>query len=639
MPKSEDEQPASPKQEPVAVPPERTHGHGHLPHLPSAFLEKLKRRNVGRVAILYVVVCYVILEPFEMFFHLLELPAWTGRTVVFLMVLGFPAALLFAWIYEVTPTGIKPSVDVDPRQSIASRTGRKLDRAIIAVLALALVYFVADKFWISKHAIESKTGNEVKLGNESKAGPEVKPVTEMSVAPGNRAAPVIPEKSVAVLPFVDMSEKKDQEYFSDGLAEELIDHLAHAEDLKVIARTSSFQFKGKNEDMRTIGQRLGVANLLEGSVRTSGNTLRITAQLINVMDGTHRWSETYDRQMGDIFKIQDDIAAAVVTALKATMTAVAMGPEKRSNIDSYNEMLRGRYFNQRKTEEDSQRAIEALRRSTAIDPDNATAWAELGSAYHSRGLYGWMAPKAAYVESRKAVDRALALNPNEARAHLVLGIIMRGYLHQGEAAKAHIRRAFELDPQLKADSLNDAINALADGQDEVALREFERHAELNPLDPNTLTWLAASLLDAKRLPEAERVARNILEINPDYSGAHCTLGYVLIEERKLDAALAEMNQEPGENNRLICVADALWALSRHGEAETSIAQAEFKYAESEAYGIAGYYARRGDADKTFKWLDRAYENQEPPVQLIKGDSDFLKFHTDPRFAAFVKKVN
>jgi hypothetical protein len=171
-PKSEDEQPASTKQEPVAVPTERTHGHGHLPHLPSAFLEKLKRRNVGRVAILYVVVCYVILEPFEMFFHLLELPAWTGRTVVFLMVLGFPAALLFAWIYEVTPTGIKPSVDVDPRQSIASRTGRKLDRAIIAVLAVALAYFMADKFWISKHVAEIKPVTEVKSVNE------VKPATE-----------------------------------------------------------------------------------------------------------------------------------------------------------------------------------------------------------------------------------------------------------------------------------------------------------------------------------------------------------------------------------------------------------------------------------------------------------------------------
>jgi adenylate cyclase len=633
-PKFEDEKAAILEQEPAAAPLAHKHGHGHLPHLPSRLLEKLKRRNVGRVAVLYVVVCYVILEPFEMFFHLLELPAWTGRTVVFLMVLGFPAALLFAWIYEVTPTGIKPSVDVDSRQSIASRTGRKLDRAIIAVLAVALAYFIVDKFWISKHVAEKKPLTEVK------SVAEVKPATEVPAVSGHAAstAPMVIEKSVAVLPFVDMSEKKDQEYFSDGLAEELIDHLAHADDLKVIARTSSFQFKGKNEDMRTIGQRLGVANLLEGSVRTAGNTFRITAQLINVIDGTHRWSETYDRKMGDIFKVQDEIAGAVVAALKATMTAPPMRLVQSSNIDSYNEILRGRYFRERTTREDSERSIEALRRAIAIDPNNATAWAELGAAYHSRGLYGWMPPKAAYAESRRAVDKALALNPNEARAHMVLGVIMRGYLHEGEAAKAHIRRAFELDPKLKADSLNDAIEALANGQSEVALAEFQRHAELNPLDPYTLSWLVGSLLDANRLPEAERAARNILEINPNYADAHCTLGYVLIEERKFDAALATMNEELGENSRLVCVADALWALSRHAEAQASIAQAEAKYADSEAYGIAGYYARRGDADKVFKWLDRAYENQEPPVQLIKGDSDFKKYQEDPRFGTLLKKV-
>ncbi len=174
--------------------------HEHVPHFLGGFLDKLKRRNVGRVAILYIVVCYLILEPFEMFFHLLELPAWTGRTVVFVMVLGFPAALLFAWIYEITPEGIKPSVEVNPSQSIARQTGRKLDRAIIAVLAVAIVYFVADKFWISKRAAV------------------LSPVATVAPAVVSApASPVIPEKSVAVLPFLDMSEKKDQEYFSDGL--------------------------------------------------------------------------------------------------------------------------------------------------------------------------------------------------------------------------------------------------------------------------------------------------------------------------------------------------------------------------------------------------------------------------------------
>ena len=213
--------PAVPSEDKGASP---GHSHAHLPHF-DGLLQKIKQRNVGRVAILYIVVSYLILEPFEMFFHLLDLPVWTGRTAVALVVLGFPLALLFAWIYEVTPTGIKPSTEVDPQQSIARQTGRKLDYAIIAVLALALVYFVADKFWISKRVATTPAATV--------AAPAA--VT----AAASPVIPVIPEKSVAVLPFVDMSEKKDQEYFSDGMSEEIIDLLAKVPDAYRHARLHS----------------------------------------------------------------------------------------------------------------------------------------------------------------------------------------------------------------------------------------------------------------------------------------------------------------------------------------------------------------------------------------------------------------
>src|ERR1700733_6141123 len=288
-PKSEDRRAAPAKTD--DSPRSHAPAHEHLPHLLSGFLDKLKRRNVGRVAILYIVVSYLILEPFEMFFHLLDLPVWTGRTAVALMVLGFPVALLFAWIYEITPTGIKPSTEVDPQQSIARQTGRKLDYAIIAVLAVALIYFVADKFWISKRV--------------AVATPAATVIPAVVSAP---AALVIPEKSVAVLPFVDMSEKKDQENFSDGLSEELIDKLTKIAELRVPARTSSFYFKGKQATIGDIAKALSVAYVLEGSVRKSGKTLRITAQLIKTDAGFHVWSETYDRPLNDVFKLQDEIA-------------------------------------------------------------------------------------------------------------------------------------------------------------------------------------------------------------------------------------------------------------------------------------------------------------------------------------------
>ena len=323
------------------------HSHAHLPHF-DGILQKIKQRNVGRVAILYIVVSYLILEPFEMFFHLLDLPVWTGRTAVALMVLGFPIALLFAWIYEITPTGIKPSTEVDPQQSIARQTGRKLDYAIIAVLAVALIYFVADKFWISKRV--------------AVATPAATVIPAVVSAP---AALVIPEKSVAVLPFVDMSEKKDQEYFSDGLSEELIDKLTKIAELRVPARTSSFYFKGKQATIGDIAKALSVAYVLEGSVRKSGKTLRITAQLIKTDAGFHVWSETYDRPLNDVFKLQDEIAEAVVKALKVSLLpAAAVTSKGTRNIDANDLYLQAVFLaNLQLSEDGAKRSVELLSRA------------------------------------------------------------------------------------------------------------------------------------------------------------------------------------------------------------------------------------------------------------------------------------
>jgi adenylate cyclase len=625
-PKSEAGQPPAAPVGP-AVPPEAAkgvsvgHPHAHLPHF-QGLLQKIKQRNVGRVAILYIVVSYLILEPFEMFFHLLDLPVWTGRTAVALVVLGFPVALLLAWVYEITPTGIKPSTDVDPQQSIARHTGRKLDRAIIAVLAVALVYFVADKFWISKRvAVMTPTA------------------TVAPAAFSASATLVIPEKSVAVLPFVDMSEKKDQEYFSDGLAEELIDHLAHAADLKVIARTSSFQFKGKNEDMRSIGQKLGVANLLEGSVRTSGNTLRVTAQLINVMDGTHRWSETYDRKMGDIFKIQDEIAAAVVAALKATMASMPTRANAYSdNVESYNEVLRGRYFLGRGTKEDSEKAMSAFRQSIELYPENADAWLGLANSYNMRGIFGWTPPAEAYREGRKAIDRALAINPNLAWAHHALGILELNYNFNFEAYNRENHLSVELDPSLAARTLDEGIFAFGAGEPAKAVQLFRRAKEVDPLDSHTLEWLATALYAANDLAEAERVNREMLEINPNRAGVYCNLGQLLLAQHQPDAALATMAKERDERSRLTCMPQPLWVLGRRAEADALLVQAQTTFPNSMAYPIAEAYAMRNDKDAAFQWLNRAYENREPQITVVKGDPDFRSLRNDSRFGALLRKL-
>jgi adenylate cyclase len=491
---------------------------------------------------------------------------------------------------------------------------------VAAVVAIIVAYLVVDKLWPSRHVAEETPSPAL-------------------VHAAASAAPAIPQKSVAVLPFVDMSERKDQEYFSDGLSEELIDHLAHARDLTVIARTSSFQFKGKNDDVRTIGQRLGVANLLEGSVRTSGKKLRITAQLIRVADGSHLWSETYDRDMGDIFKVQDSIAAEVVSALQATMATFVHPHESRPrNLQSYNAVLRGRYFGQRGTKQDSERGIAAFEEAIRLDPENAIAWSGLSDLYEVCAISGWMRPEDAKALARKAVDRALAIDPDLGQAHRILGEQQLKWNYNLEAARAEFKRARELEPDESKYWGLDSDVALVMGDPSEAVRLAEKLAEANPLNPSDLYNLASAIFYSDRLPEAERAAHNMVEQYPSYSYAQCLLGEVLLAERKPEAALAVMSAETDEAARLICVPDALWVLGRRKEADALLTEAAGKYASSSAASIAESYAMRNDHDQALMWLARAYDNRDGNMIYIRADPLMRNLRGDPRFTALLRKM-
>ena len=487
---------------------------------------------------------------------------------------------------------------------------RQIMVALAAIIALSAAWFAVNRLWQSPRPAVA-------------AG-----MPEKSVS----------SRSVAVLPFVDMSEKKDQEYFSDGLSEELIDHLAHAENLKVIARTSSFQFKGKNEDMRTIGQRLGVANLLEGSVRTSGNAIRVTAQLINVADGTHLWSETYDRKAGDIFKIQDEIVAAVVSALRARITALpASADPSAPNIESHKKVLLARYFNYRNTQPDSDRALGAIDEAIKIDPENGRAWVELADIYFVRAVHGWMPSRDAYLAARRAVDRALAISPNLASAHRALGSIEKVFNNNDEVYRRERQRSLELDPSL-FDSLDQGIDAYQEGRVHEAAQLLKHAADLNPLDTWTLSWYGNGLYADNDLKGAEQVMRGILDIQPDIAGTRCPLGEMLLADHQPDAALEVMSKEPDEAERLTCMPAALWALGRQSEADAMLAQVKDKYKDSAAYGLAYCYAARGNKDEAFKWLNRAYDNRDLHLQFLNEDPDLRSLHSDPRFAALEQKL-
>jgi len=281
------------------------HVHAHHPMIQFRFFEQLKHRNIIRVGVLYLVACWLILDPVHVVFHMLEVPAWANRLVVILLAIGFPVVLLFAWVYEITPEGLKPTVEVDPHRSIRKLTGQRLDRAIMVLLVLGVAYLLVDKLWLSKHvaAVESAA----------------------SVAGEHGTEPAPPAASIAVLAFSDLSAEGNQGYFSDGIAEEILSVLAHVNGLKVASRTSSFQFRKSDLGAPAIAQKLGVRHILEGSVRKAGDTVRITAQLIDASTDQHEWSQSFDRPLStaNLFAIQDEIANSIVDHLAAAMGSAA----------------------------------------------------------------------------------------------------------------------------------------------------------------------------------------------------------------------------------------------------------------------------------------------------------------------------
>jgi adenylate cyclase len=620
------EAPNSGDKQPGRVPPpaggSAPPNHGHIEF---KFLEQLKRRNVGRVAILYVVVCYLILEPFEMFFHLLVLPAWVGRSAILLMALGFPAALIFAWVYEITPEGLKPTTDVEPSRSISKQTGQRLNRAIIVTLCVALAYFVVDKFWLSQRVSTERAATTV-----------------VTIAPASPApASEVPDKSVAVLPFVDMSEKKDQEYFSDGLSEELIDMLTKIPDLRVPARTSSFYFKGKSEDIPTIARRLMVAHVLEGSVRKSGMYLRITAQLVRADNGYHLWSQTYDRKLDDIFKIQDEIAGAVVGALKVSLADSSdLKVTTPKNSEAYTLYLQGRAIHGNagnKAQEDS--AAEYMRQAIKADPTFAEAWAWLAIVLADDVFNYYVRADAVAAEMRHASERALALDPNLSDAHGAKGMIAWNLDWDWEAGLAESQKAYDLDP-------SDAGNARIlgafmwnlHGASDTVLALLQKAIELDPVNYLCYASIGEYYMLVGKLPEAETALRKSMDLLPTGYGVHSDLGTVFLLRGEAAAALAEFQRESDESARRNGSAQAYFALGRRAEADAALSELERMDATTRPSYIAETLAFRGEIDQAFAWLDRAYQQRDPGLFNIKVDPLMKSLQGDRRWKAFLRKM-
>ena len=341
-------------------------------------VSELRRRNVFRMAVLYGVAAWLIVQVAEVLIDLAKLPDWIGTTTLWLLAVGFPIALIFSWFYEITPEGISLEKDVDLAESITHVTGRRLDFIVISLLCAAVILFAYDKWW---------TGGR-------------------------------PEHSIAVLPFENMSGDPEQEYFSDGISEELLNVLSKLPGLRVVARTSSFQFKGENRDIIDIGRQLNVAFVLEGSVRKAGPQVRITTQLINASNGFHLWSETYDRELENIFAVQDEISAAIVESLKDHLgLQVEAAPRviAAANIEAHDAYLRGRYLIAQRTKASVEGAIREFEKAISLDPDYALAHAELAIAYQLGYLD--ITYTEAIARAAPHAERAMALEPTLAEAH------------------------------------------------------------------------------------------------------------------------------------------------------------------------------------------------------------------------------
>jgi TolB-like protein/predicted TPR repeat methyltransferase len=492
---------------------------------------------------------------------------------------------------------------------------------VAGAVAVVLMALLAGKFWLSKRIAAEQ--------------------------PTTAATNVVSDKSIAVLPFVDMSEKKDQEYFADGLSEELIDHLAHNVDLKVIARTSSFAFKGKNEDMRSIASKLGVANLLEGSVRKAGDALRITAQLIRASDGVHLWSEIYDRKLTDIFKVQDEISTTVAKELNAALNIIpAAGVHSASNgtanIEAYNLLLRGNYFFDRGDKDDNAKAVEFYRQALKLDPHYAIAWARLARVYAWQGYSGELAAAEAEAKGRDAAQRALAIDPNCADAYYARGNIFRLVAGDWTAATSDYEKAAALDPHGEMGDLAQGniliLKGAMSGRYDDVMDWDRRYLERNPLTTEPLIDLASFQQFAGRLEDSAINYRKLLELNPAYAQAHAQYAVTLLLMGKNTEALAAAEKESDDASKLAALACIHWAMGRRAESDSALNALERGFADRNEYLIAAAHAYRGEADTAFTWLDHAYQHAKGSLEDLRVDPLFRRLHGDPRFDAFLRKL-
>jgi len=592
----------------------------------SRLLAELKRRNVLRAGAWYAAMAWLLVQVATQVFPFFDVPNWAVRWTVIAAVAGFPLALTISWFFELTPKGLQLESELESSESIPRRRGGRGDRWIIAILGLAVVLLLADQL-ISRRqdAIEG-------LGA---ASPPASAIAAKSIA----------AKSIAVIPLSDEGGEQSQQYFSDGLSEDLITSLSQFDGLKVISRNSSFRFRDSKDDVRAIGEKLGVTHLLEGSVRHAGDAVRISAELVDAADGSTLWSQRYDREYKDLFALQDEIATAVASALKAELlgTAGAVVQSDRppsGNLDAYQSMLHGKFCRARGSEEDLRKAIDFYNDAIRLDPGYARAYTGLSFAWGNLGgnFLGGEEAQQAYAKARAAAATAISLNPNLAAAHIAQGRLLEVTDFDRAAAEAEYRRALQLAPNDGEAQYALALMTGTLGQPERAIEQVRQSLIVDPLRAAAYDRLSRYLTALGRLDEADQASRTAIEMQPaaDFFRIQLTVIEVLRGDAQAALHIAQQIQPGSWQDAALAIARQIG--SDHAAADAALQNLIDKDAGNGAYQIAEVYALRKQPDQAFEWLERARAHRDPGILMLLNDQLLLAYKDDPRFAAFCRKV-
>lgn len=564
---------------------------------------ELRRRNVFRMAVLYAVTAWLLMQVTEVVVSLALLPEWMGQAVLVVLALGFPISLIFAWIYEITPDGLKLEKEVDRTESITHLTGRRMDFIVIALLLAALLVFAYDK-WFSGRGADSAH---------------------------------VPSISIAVLPFRNTSLDPNQEYLSDGLAEDLSLVLAKSPELRVAARKSCSSFKGLDLEVSDIARRLRVVYVLDGAVRRSGDRLRISAQLTRASDAHPIWLQSYDRQFSDVQVIQGEIAREISKQLELELPDSALAA-RRTDSNVYSLYLRARHMERRGTADAYEQAVVLYRQALEIDPEYADAWTGLARAYGNQADKGLRGHEEGRTLALQAVNRALAIDPDSAQAHAERAWEAM-YLDEDYALAARsFEKALDLapnDPEVAYDAAT-LLQILGRLEEAIALKEFS--ISRDPVNPRRHFNLGNAYLFGGRFEAAVVSYRMALALDPEWLGAHYHIGRALLLGGDPEAALNAMESESFEAWRMVGLPMVYHDLGRKEEAEAALGELIRKYEKDAAFNIAYVLAYFGQPDRAFEWLEKAVLYADSGLSEIIVTPELASLHDDPRWLGFLRKL-